>query len=361
MKQETLFPPPTLEKIASALIASDQIPLLNAPFSFPFDEFAQKLSKLFEGKEIKIIPKTFRWKTKEELFHAIGESSSSTPLLLSPLEGEALWIISKVDMHKLTTSLLFKNGETKGFLSDVLEEGYFRYLFLESLLLFSKTSLFSPFSLKLSDSQEAEDCAYLVQDLQIKVDNHTCYSRIAISSKLQKSWQNHFASAPALFSDKIASQVELPLSLHIGSTSILPSLWEKISVGDFLLLDPMDYDPKKGKFSLLVAFQSVPLFHAKMNESTIELINPASFHEETSMEDNNSEISVNNIPIHIAVEIGKIPLTLQKLTQLQPGNFLEMPSSDKTVSLLVDGKKLASGELVYIGDALGVRITEISS
>ena len=83
------------------------------------------------------------------------------------------------------------------------------------------------------------------------------------------------------------------------------------------------------------------------------------------MEDNNhssneTEVALSNIPLHIVVEIGRIPITLQKLTELQSGNFLQIPSFDNKVSSLVGGKKLGAGELVYIGDALGVRITEIS-
>jgi flagellar motor switch protein FliN/FliY len=83
------------------------------------------------------------------------------------------------------------------------------------------------------------------------------------------------------------------------------------------------------------------------------------------MEDNTpipseTDVALSQVSIPIVVEIGRIPITLQKLTELQSGNFLQLPPSDNRVSLIAGGKKLATGELVYIGDALGVRITEIT-
>ncbi len=365
MQEEKSFPPATLEKISEILIASDQIPLLGAPSPFPWDDFTSLLSKLFDGKEVHITRKPIQWKTREELHRSMGDDASSTFLLLSPLDGDALWIMPKADIHKLTSSALFKNGETKGFLSAILEEGYFRYLVLDALSLLSKMELFSPFSLKISETTEPNDNAYLCQDLHLKIDSQGFMGRVAISSSLQKSWQQHFLQECPRFPEKIASSLELTLSLQTKPLSLLPSLWKKISLGDFLLLDSLDYDPKKGKTSLLVALGTLPLFQATVQKDSVELINHASFHEETSMEDNNhssneTEVALSNIPLHIVVEIGRIPITLQKLTELQSGNFLQIPSFDNKVSLLVGGKKLGAGELVYIGDALGVRITEIS-
>jgi type III secretion system YscQ/HrcQ family protein len=293
----------------------------------------------------------------------VGENAIWTSFLLSPLEGEVAWIMSKVDIHKLTSFSLFKNGDGKGFLSEVLEEGYFRYLLLETIFAFSKLELFSDFSLKFSESQEPQEEAYLCQDIQLKVDGHLCSGRLIFSSSLQKSWKNHFATSPALFSDKIASSIDLLLSLQIGTTTLLPSQWQKVTVGDFILLDSMEYNPRKEKFSLLLSLQDRPLFLGKMQEEKIELTQYASFPKESSMEnkkqEETTEISLADIPMNIVVEMGHIPITLQKLTQLQPGNFLEVPALNEKVSLMVGGKRIARAELVYIGEALGVRILEI--
>lgn len=64
-----------------------------------------------------------------------------------------------------------------------------------------------------------------------------------------------------------------------------------------------------------------------------------------------------NIPFPIVVEVGRIKMSLEKLLQLQPGNVLETSvRPEQGVYLTVHGKRIAKGELVKVGDVLGVKI-----
>lgn len=66
------------------------------------------------------------------------------------------------------------------------------------------------------------------------------------------------------------------------------------------------------------------------------------------------------IPLTITVEIARLKMTLQQLSELQPGNLLELNSQPGNgVDLVTNGKAIARGELLKIGDSLGVRILEI--
>lgn len=54
-------------------------------------------------------------------------------------------------------------------------------------------------------------------------------------------------------------------------------------------------------------------------------------------------------------------MTVDQLMGLSPGNFLELPvHPEQTVILSVNGQQIARGELVHLGEALGVRILETS-
>ncbi|MCC6127583.1 MAG: FliM/FliN family flagellar motor switch protein, partial [Chlamydiae bacterium] len=60
------------------------------------------------------------------------------------------------------------------------------------------------------------------------------------------------------------------------------------------------------------------------------------------------------------VELARLKMTLERLTQLAPGNVLELPiETDQIVILSVGGKKIGKAELVYLGENLGVRILEL--
>lgn len=69
---------------------------------------------------------------------------------------------------------------------------------------------------------------------------------------------------------------------------------------------------------------------------------------------------LEDIPLPIIVEIGRIQMSIKKLLDLQPGNMLDLNiSAESSVDLIVHNKKIARGELLKIGESLGVRILEI--
>ncbi len=71
--------------------------------------------------------------------------------------------------------------------------------------------------------------------------------------------------------------------------------------------------------------------------------------------------SLTAIPLSIVVEVGRLQMSLQKLLELQPGNLLDLKVNPESgVDLVVNGRRIARGELLLIGDSLGVRILDIS-
>ena len=69
---------------------------------------------------------------------------------------------------------------------------------------------------------------------------------------------------------------------------------------------------------------------------------------------------IEMVPLNVVVEVARFKMTCEKLIQLKPGNLLELDVSlEKPVNLVVNGKKIATGELVRIGDSLGVQVTEV--
>lgn len=70
--------------------------------------------------------------------------------------------------------------------------------------------------------------------------------------------------------------------------------------------------------------------------------------------------SVEEIPLPVIVEVGRLQMSVKKLMELQPGNMLELDIHPESgVDLVVNGKRIAKGELLRIGEALGVRILEL--
>ena len=71
-------------------------------------------------------------------------------------------------------------------------------------------------------------------------------------------------------------------------------------------------------------------------------------------------LNADELPVTVLVEIGRLQMSVQQLLQLQPGNTLELDiTPEDGVDLVVNGKRIAKGELLRVGDAIGVRILDI--
>lgn len=74
----------------------------------------------------------------------------------------------------------------------------------------------------------------------------------------------------------------------------------------------------------------------------------------------NLKTTLTNLPVNVVIEIGRIQLSVQQLSELQPGNMLEVDiHPENGVDLVVNGKRIGKGELLKIGDVIGVRILDL--
>lgn len=70
---------------------------------------------------------------------------------------------------------------------------------------------------------------------------------------------------------------------------------------------------------------------------------------------------VRNVKVKAAVLLGETEVSVGRLFDLRSGDVLELQrGTDEPVELQLEGKLVARGELVAVGDHLGLRITEIA-
>ena len=72
------------------------------------------------------------------------------------------------------------------------------------------------------------------------------------------------------------------------------------------------------------------------------------------------KFKTEDIGLDIVIEVGRLQMSIAKLNELQPGNVLEIDvRPENGVDLVVNGKRIAKGELLKLGEVLGVRILDI--
>lgn len=71
---------------------------------------------------------------------------------------------------------------------------------------------------------------------------------------------------------------------------------------------------------------------------------------------------VLDVPVQVTVELGRKTLPIGMLMQLGPGAVIELgKAAGESLDVLVNGKLVARGEAVVVGEKYGIRITEVVS
>ena len=83
--------------------------------------------------------------------------------------------------------------------------------------------------------------------------------------------------------------------------------------------------------------------------------------DEASTEEPIGVSGLMNVPVQVTVQLGTARMNLSDLMQLGPGSLLTLDrQAHEPCDILVNGRVIARGEIVTIGDQYGVRISEIS-
>lgn len=71
---------------------------------------------------------------------------------------------------------------------------------------------------------------------------------------------------------------------------------------------------------------------------------------------------IMDIPLRLTVELGRTKVLVGELLRMSHGTVVELDKvAGEPVEVLVNGKLIASGEVVLVNDRLGIRLTDIVS
>lgn len=385
-----------IKTVEHALEKLQQIPLWGPAPHFHFNLLSEEVSSLLEVEKIKIIPKETVWKKQEEMFAGLGTSPVFVSIELPPLSELCCFALSSEDLHKIVRSCLSKE---KDFTSShkTLEEGFYQYLLLELLQKIDEKKIFDGLSPRLSTQKFSAGEEGFVIDIKIEIGTEEIFGKLLCSQEFWKSFNKHFEEKKLPLAENALIQ-SLCVEMHasIGMTTLSTSELKSLSVGDFVLLDRCTFDPQTHKGHISLSLADTPIFQARYKDDNIKIMDYAVYEEipmkqddtpdysdsfdeepmdfdEISSEENSSETDTRSHEKHVAslvskekasielqIEIGTISMTIEKLLQLQPGNVLELPiKPEDGVYVTLQGKKIAKGELVKLGEVLGVKILEV--
>lgn len=97
---------------------------------------------------------------------------------------------------------------------------------------------------------------------------------------------------------------------------------------------------------------------------TVQPVKFSSFEHDSQMtaEENTNLDILMDIDLELTVELGRCNLPIKKVLELTKGSIIELDKiAGESVELYANGKHIANGEVVVIGDNFGLRIIGITS
>ena len=384
---------PTLwiKQVKNLILQSKEIPMWGTFSGFPWEKFTEKLRAKFSLDDLEIQVGTCEWKTGETLFTGMGQTPLQISVELTPLQGTCSLIIPLEDFTKISAWMIHPKAKEKSFSDPFLQKGFFHFIALEVALIIDQMQLLQGLTPKLIEMPFSKEEAYAI-DISLKHGKETAWARLMLPTLFQTNFKKHFANESLAFSSsELFNQIDVDVILSCGKISLFLEEMKTVREGDFIFLEQSTYSPssKRGTFQLI--FNEIPLFQVKLKDENVKILDYALYYEEKGMaefplddddplkeeihenmdEDLSGQetqkpprqmIDPNQVPISLNIEVARLKMNLNKLLQLKPGNVLELSVLPQQGVRLVTGNKcLAEGELIQIGDVIGVKITKIGN
>ena len=153
--------------------------------------------------------------------------------------------------------------------------------------------------------------------------------------------------------------IKVPIDLIVGSTKVSFSEMKSLEKEDLLIFENSDSSKflwHLGEIGLVLPEEDHPMF---LNEigNVEELANDMMKVKHTT---NNDDDPLSSLPLELSAEFQKVLIPLKQVLELKAGGVLPLGSVlESELVLTAQGKPVAKGELVIVGNQFGMRITDL--
>jgi type III secretion protein Q len=159
------------------------------------------------------------------------------------------------------------------------------------------------------------------------------------------------------------SLLRLPLTVESGEARLNMGELRSLNPGDVLMLD--HWPDTQVRLVLAQRLQA----RAELDGHTLTLLEAPTamnFMKEHPMTETTVgqglDTTLDELPLKLVCQVGSVELSLAQLRALGAGSLVELtPQLQDSVDLMVNGRRIGQGQLVKIGDGLGVRLLSFAT
>jgi flagellar motor switch protein FliN len=379
----------------------DVRPLLAAPFGVELEKAGEALTNRLQRGQVRIERSAWEWRESGALVPGAGYLTRA--IQCPPLDGAIYWSVTEQDRLSAIAFLLDCPVGELGGLDSLLLEGVEVACLNVALEALQESGW--PSDLILHDGGQAAALpteACLCSDVTVHIGSLKLWGRLILPGAVMEAWKRHCAQ-PASWNLEQLGALPVTVELEMGRTALTASDLREVKEGDWIVLDRCSARPKQNKWTILVGVQGHPLFRARFKDEKLKIddylldeepmatpnepqpVTPeptpepslepaaeAAVSEEAILVEAAPEaekapetapstgpISLDKIPVTLVVEVGRLQMSAKELLSLQPGNLLELETRpEQPVDLVINGSSVGKGELVQVGEVVGVRVLQ---
>ncbi len=328
---------------------------------FPWDEFSLALSEVFELPDCSCSCHEIGWVDRCPL---VDEPNAiAAHFVLDPLEAGVALYCYREDLARLMALLFHAKKEGASLYPPVWIEQFHDILLAEAISLCELHQIWAPCVPRRIAAKERISGGGFCCKVHCKVADLEMVVTLFLPEPFCTSWATYEKQHPPI--PRIATSLPMQLALSIGDVKLSAAELQSLQIGDLLFLDRCHYLPAHDLYKAILLIEGLPAFEGDLSAHELELCTvlletrgePMDAHQEPSPA-TSTAAALDQLPLEVHVEVAKIEMTWGEVSALSPGNVIPIQSHpDLGVTLTVHQKVIAHGEIVQLGDTIGIRIT----
>ncbi|AHK63687.1 type III secretion system cytoplasmic ring protein SctQ [Chlamydia avium] len=338
--------------------------------SFPKEECERKLREKFRLEETGITIQSRGSLPADQAIQDFGVHVLVQSFLAQPLEsGDFFLITSEEDLQAFMVAVFNDTSLASYFYEKDKLLGFHYYLCAELCKLIQELTWIPTLSIKVIDDTKFSgkhiQGSYEVIDVTCGLDGKTLRLRLLFSDALCDSCRKLLSGSEQSLDMQQLAPLPLTLSVEIGYCQLSQDEWKQVRPGSFILLDSCLYDPDTEESGGLLTIKNQQFFGGRFLDTKsgdFKVTSYPSLQQEEPPEEASRGFSTSaSGQYKLVAEAARYSLTVEEFLKITQGSVLQFPGIHpvRGIDLILNGTKVGRGEIVSLGDVLGIRVLQV--
>lgn len=340
---------------------------VSLPF-FPKKKLESLLKDKFRLEECEVSISARGSVVASQIAHEFGNRILIQPLSVQPLEkGEVFFLSAEEDLQRVM-EVVFGDASLASYFYEKDKLLGFHYYFMSEMCgLFQECGWPPAVTMKVTDDAQFST-RFLTENyhtvlVTCLLDSMSVNFAFLVPENTYESGKKFFAGQTTEIDvNQMDLMQTISMVVEVGDCKLSEEEWKQVAPGAFILLDSCLYDPDSKESGAYLSIHGTRFFGGRFLEGSSGEFKITSFPtlQQDAEEDaeHHEETPTEHAQYKLIAEVARYTMTLDEFLKLSPGSVLQFQGQSPSmgVNLVVNGEVKGRGEIISIGDVLGIRV-----